>query len=82
MKKSLHSPEHQILCGLLRELRLEAGLSQDELAEKLNVPQSLISRIEVGERRLDILELRQYCSAVQTTMSRFVRRLEARMPAR
>lgn len=52
-------------------MREEAGLSQQALAERLGVPQSFISKIETGERRLDILELRAICIALGLPLGRF-----------
>jgi transcriptional regulator with XRE-family HTH domain len=57
-------------------MRLDAGLRQADLAEKLRQPQSFVSRYESGERRLDILELRQICVVLGVSLAEFVRRLE------
>jgi transcriptional regulator with XRE-family HTH domain len=46
------------------------------MAERLGQPQSFVSKYESGERRLDLIQLRQICEAVGTTLERFVRRLE------
>jgi transcriptional regulator with XRE-family HTH domain len=64
------------LLALLREIRMEAGLRQADLAKALRMPQSVVSKYESGERRLDILELRQVCDAVGVTLKDFVARLE------
>ncbi|WP_431927540.1 helix-turn-helix domain-containing protein [Amycolatopsis tucumanensis] len=53
----IYSAEYQQLCRLLRELRQEAGLTQVQVAERLGVPQSFVSKYETAERRLDIIEL-------------------------
>jgi transcriptional regulator with XRE-family HTH domain len=47
-----------------------------ELASRLGVPQSFVSKYESGERRLDVLELRLVCQAVGVSLQEFVRRLE------
>lgn len=62
--------------ALLREVRVEAGLRQEDLAKVLRMPQSVVSKYESGERRLDILELRQVCDAIGITLKDFVARLE------
>jgi ribosome-binding protein aMBF1 (putative translation factor) len=74
--KTLHSDEHERFRGLLRKARMEAGLTQLELASRLGVPQSFVSKYESGERRLDVLELRLVCQAVGVSLQEFVRRLE------
>lgn len=65
-----------ILQHLLRLVRKEAALSQKELADRLNKPQSYVSKYESGERRLDILELRQICAALGISLPHFAQRLE------
>ena len=57
MSKSLYSEEYRNVISKLREARNEAGLTQTEVAEKLKKPQSYISKIERGERRIDVAEL-------------------------
>ena len=79
MQKSLHTDQHRVLSALLRELRMEAGLTQVQLAEAIDEPQSMVSRVEVGERRLDILELRQWLAALDVSLSTFVEQLEGRL---
>ena len=71
--------EQHTLLGLLKEIRIEAGLRQVDLAEKLHVPQSMISKYEVGERRVDLLELRDICAALGISLIEFVRELEKRL---
>ena len=68
--------EVKILVELLRRARIEAGLRQIDLAERLKVPQSVISKYEVGERRIDLLELRAICTALGLTLPDFVYQLE------
>ena len=52
------------MLALIRQLRVDAGLNQTELGERLGHPQSWVSKIEVGERRIDVEELRQLCVAL------------------
>lgn len=77
MQKKIFSPEQQTLIRLLRETRLEAKLRQEQVAERLGRPQSFVSKYEGGERRLDVLELRDVCSALGTTLPDFARLLES-----
>lgn len=76
MSKFTGSSNHHRLLELLRSIRNEAGLRQADLAALVNETQSFVSKYESGERRLDILELRQICAAVGITLENFVRRLE------
>lgn len=76
MEKSISTPEQRMLQELLRQVRLGAGLRQQDLAEKLAQPQSFVSKYESGERRLDLLEVRQICEALGISLRDFVERLE------
>ena len=72
----LGTKEHKILLKLLKKIRVEAGLRQVDLANKLCVPQSMVSKYEVGERRIDLLELRDICAALGFSLPDFVELLE------
>ena len=54
--KTIHTEAYQHLLVLLVEARKAAGLTQQELSEKLGRPQSYVSKFERGERRLDVVE--------------------------
>jgi transcriptional regulator with XRE-family HTH domain len=74
--KSIYTPAQKKLQALLRQIRIDAGLRQVDLARRLGYPQSVVSKYEGGERRLDILELRRVCLAVGISLEEFVRKLE------
>ncbi len=57
MPKTLRSPRHVRLIDLLVEQRKRAGLSQADLAERLGRYQSVVSSMESGGRRVDVVEL-------------------------
>ena len=71
------SKEQRIFQELLRKLRIEAGLTQIDLARSLGEPLSYISKYESGERRLDFLEVRGLCHNLGIPVSDFTKRLEA-----
>lgn len=58
-----YSARHKKFRDLLRQIRVEAGLTQVELTEKLGKPQSCVSKVEQGERRMDFLETVDFCQA-------------------
>lgn len=70
--KSIHKKDYAILLRQLRELRLAAGLTQVELSTALGRPQSYVSDVERGERRMDLLQLRDFCNACGASVSTFV----------
>lgn len=74
--KSIHKPEYQTLLALLVEIRSKAGLKQAELAELLDRSQSYVSDVERGGRRMDLLQLREYCQACNQDLVAFVKRFE------
>jgi transcriptional regulator with XRE-family HTH domain len=76
--KSIYSAEYQRLCALLREMREEAGLTQVQVAERLDEPQSFVSKYESGERRLDVIELGQVAEALGSHMRVLLGRFEPR----
>lgn len=76
MESSPYAPGQKVLQNLLRQIRLEAGFRQVDLAKRVGQPQSFVSKYESGERRLDVLELRQICNAMGISLEEFVRKLE------
>jgi DNA-binding XRE family transcriptional regulator len=54
--KTLRSRRHRELCDALVSARKAAGMSQHELASHLRTSQTVIARIELGERRIDVVE--------------------------
>jgi ribosome-binding protein aMBF1 (putative translation factor) len=74
--KSIFSRNHAVLRKLLKDARERAGLSQMELAARLSRTQSFVSKIESGERVLDVIELRELCNALDTSLVDFVRRFD------
>ena len=68
MTKTLRTSEHVYLCQRLRQVRLDAGLTQADLAERLGKPQSFVAKVETRERRLDVIEFAKWmvaCDALE-----------------
>jgi len=79
MRKSIHSSQYRILLDLLIKRREQAGVTQVQLAKRLRTTQSSVSKVERGERRLDVIELHQWCSAMKTPFVEFIRSLDDRI---
>jgi len=78
VEKSIYSAEYQRLCSLLRQLRHEAGLTQVQVAARLGVPQSFVSKYESGERRLDVVELGHVAGVLGVSLRDVLDRLDGR----
>ncbi|HOX58108.1 MAG TPA: helix-turn-helix transcriptional regulator [Candidatus Paceibacterota bacterium] len=76
MQKSIYSREQKCLQGLLRTLRVDAGLTQTAMAARLKLPQSFVSKYESGERMLDFVEIRNVCKHLGISLAEFAKRFE------
>ncbi|MGP4140618.1 helix-turn-helix domain-containing protein [Sodalis praecaptivus] len=56
---SIYTEDYLRVIRLLRQARIDSGISQQQLADVLKRPPSFIAKIEHGERRLDFVELIQ-----------------------
>lgn len=61
MPVSVHHPRYQVLQAGLVEMRKKAGLSQVQMAERLGVGQSYVSKIERGQAYVDVLVFVDWC---------------------
>jgi transcriptional regulator with XRE-family HTH domain len=68
--------DRKVFLRLLRRVRIEAKLTQSQLAKVLGVTQARISKYEQGERRIDMLELKTICDAVNLPLTEFAKRFE------
>lgn len=60
----------------LRKLRIDAGLTQAALAAKICQPQSYISKYEMGEKRLDLYQLKTICQACGVNLAFLITMIE------
>jgi len=65
------------LAIMLRQIRQEAGITQNQLADALSQSQSYVSKYESGEQRLDITELEAICAAIGVDLVQLVERYVA-----
>ncbi|XHS77103.1 helix-turn-helix domain-containing protein [Burkholderiaceae bacterium UC74_6] len=76
MQKTIYSPEHRLFLDLLKHCREAQGVTQTELASRLDWQQALVSRTERGARRIDVLELRRWLGALDIELAEFIAELE------
>jgi len=74
--KGFNDERYRALIGILLAERKRLGLSQQALAEKIDMPQRIISRYEIGERRLDIIEFMDIAAALGLSASRLIHDVE------
>ena len=73
MNKSVYSKDYKEIIERLKIAGIEAGLAQQEVADKLGKPQSYISKIESGERRLDVAEIKKFAVIYKKGVSFFIK---------
>lgn len=71
MTKAIYRPEYESFLQLLKHLRIESGLTQAQCSAALGRPQSFMSDVERGIRRLDIVQLRDLCAVLGTSLPDF-----------
>jgi transcriptional regulator with XRE-family HTH domain len=71
--RARHSAEYREFLQRLKQARHAAGLTQAEVAHLLERPQSYVSKCESGERRVDVVELREFARVYGRTISFFIR---------
>ena len=79
MAKILYSRHNEVFLAMLRGLRGTRRLRQADLADRLGRGQGLVSKVERGERRLDVIELRDWLTALDTDFTGFVSNLDAQL---
>jgi transcriptional regulator with XRE-family HTH domain len=74
--KSIFTARQKALQEQLKAAREKAGLTQHDLARVLARPQSFVSKVESGERVLDLIELQQFCVATGISLRKFIEEFE------
>jgi len=65
MQKSIHTKRQERLRALLKVARKKAGLTQDELTERMGAYKTFVSKYERGERQLDVIEFLAVAEALK-----------------
>ncbi len=72
---AVHTPEYQFLLTRLRRARIACGLTQVQVAKALRRPQSYVTKCELGERRLDPIDLARFAKVYQKPIRYFLPKL-------
>ena len=72
MTKAIYSKEHRYIVSKLKKARQEAGLSQTEVAKLLGKTQSHVSKVEAGQRRIDIIALKEFARIYKKSINDFL----------
>lgn len=71
MNKSIYTKVHKEIVNKLKKARENVGLSQLEAAEKVGKTQSYISKVESGQRQIDIVELKNFAQVYKKSFKEF-----------
>jgi transcriptional regulator with XRE-family HTH domain len=73
VSKSAFTQSNDEFRALLKELRVSKGFTQADVAKTLGLPQSYVSKIETGERRMDFVETAAFCDAIGIDLAVFAK---------
>jgi len=73
--KTIFTVAHDRFVQILRETREKAGLTQIEAAKRLGCRQTFISKIECGERRVDVVEFLEICRAYRVDSCKLLKKI-------
>ena len=72
MTNSIHTKKYQQFVKRLKDARLEVGLKQIDVAKKFKKPQSYVSKVEAGEQRVDVIELKMFAKLYHKSPNYFL----------
>lgn len=73
MSKAIYSKDHKYIVEQLKKARKEAGLEQAEVAKLLDKTQSHISKVEAGQRRIDVIALKEFAKIYKKDINFFLK---------
>jgi len=73
MSKAIYSKDHKYIVEQLKKARQEAGLEQAEVAKLLGKTQSHVSKVEAGQRRIDVVSLREFARIYKKPIDYFLK---------
>jgi transcriptional regulator with XRE-family HTH domain len=75
----LERQKYEFLRSELKKARIEAEILQSDLAKTLKKPQSYISKIESGERGMDVIEFIGYCRGIGLDPAKWLKKFLAKV---
>jgi transcriptional regulator with XRE-family HTH domain len=79
VSRTTYTQANDIFRELLKEARVARNLTQADVAKRLGVPQSYVSKYESGERRLDFVETTELCQALGLSIEDFAAAYSAKL---
>ncbi len=73
MKNGIYSSGHKFLAQQLKKAREASGFDQKEVAELLGKTQSYVSKIEAGQRRIDVIQLQEFAKIYKKKIEFFIK---------
>ena len=73
MAQTIYSKEHRYIVKQLKKAREETGLSQEQVAKILHRTQSYISKIESGQRKIDVVQLKEFAKVYKKSLDFFIK---------
>lgn len=73
MPKAIYRTEYNVFLALLKDRRIAAGLTQVQCSTALGRPQSFMSDVERGVRRLDIIQIYDLCAVLGCDLTALIR---------
>lgn len=73
MSKVIYSKDHKYIVERLKTARLEAGLDQAQVAKVLNKTQPYISKMEAGQRKVDVITLKEFARIYKKPLDYFLK---------
>ena len=70
--ETIYSKEYKTVLRKLKKARKKSGFTQVEIAKRLGKPQSFVSKVENGERRLDIIEVKHIAKLYKVSVNDLV----------
>ncbi|MCA9381349.1 helix-turn-helix transcriptional regulator [Candidatus Dojkabacteria bacterium] len=72
MKKTIYKPKYESVVRKLKEARLQSGMKQEAVADALGKYQSYVSKVESGDRRIDVIELLEFARLYKKNIQFFL----------